>query len=502
MNPPATNMRLDGLLKGYADAPPLPVSGISLDSRAVRAGDTFFALRGNQQHGLKYLPQVEAAGASAVVWEKAEDISVPHASVPAVGVDQLSAHLGEIAARFYGQPSEDLFVAGVTGTDGKTSTAHLIAQWLQLCGVSCAYFGTLGVGSVGALQATQHTTSDAITVQKSLAEVVRRGVSACAMEVSSHALDQHRVGGVRFDAVVLTNVGRDHLDYHGSQAAYAAAKRRLFEAADQRAMIINRDDAQGARWIAEGPATADHLSSLLVYGLDGDRPAAGRYLLGRGLHLDADGLRLHIDSSWGAAALRAGLLGRFNAYNLLAALAVVLNNGVSLQDALAVSAQLRTVPGRAEAFRAKDGGPLVVVDYAHTPQALQQILQAMKAHAAGRLICVFGCGGERDAGKRPLMARSAADGADVVIVTDDNPRREDPAKIVEQIVAGFTHQDRYQIEHDRKAAIAQAIDQAHAGDVVVIAGKGHETTQDIGGHKHRFSDRALVAARLGLELAS
>lgn len=492
---------LEGLLAGFARAvPPVAVTGLAMDSRQVRVGDAFLAVRGSRGHGLGHLPQALSRGAAAIVWEPAPTIDAPQAdAVPCVAVEALSDKVGEIAARFHGRPSDRMFVSGVTGTDGKTSTAHLIAQAFEQRGRACAYLGTLGSGRPAQLEAATHTTPDPLALHARLADFVEAGIDACAMEVSSHALDQNRVGGVSFDAVVLTNLTRDHLDYHGTLERYARAKRRLFEAEDARTLILNRDDAQGAEWIAQ-IAAGPQADRLCAYGLDGDVPATARYVIGRELLLHEAGLSLELDTHAGRARLRSALLGRFNAYNLIASAAVLLEAGFGLEQAVEALGASRTVPGRIEGFRANTAGPLVVVDYAHTPKALEQVLGALRAHTRGRLICVFGCGGDRDAGKRPLMGAVAARLADRVILTDDNPRSEAPEAITAQILAGVdadTRRDRLSVEHARAQAIRSAVAQAGAGDVVLVAGKGHETTQTYGCEVRAFSDRALVAELLG-----
>ena len=490
---------LDGLLAGFAGAvPPVQLNGLAMDSRRLRAGEAFVAVRGSRGHGLQHLAQALSRGAGAVVWEPAHEVEPPQADVPCVAVERLGWHVGEIAARFYGDPASRMFIAGVTGTDGKTSTAHLVAQALEHLGRPCAYLGTLGIGRIDRLDEATHTTPDPVALQARLADFVDAGIETCAMEVSSHALDQNRVGGIAFDAVVLTNLTRDHLDYHRTVEHYAAAKRRLFEVRDGRALILNRDDAHGADWIAQLQADGDG-GRLCAYGLEGDRPSTPRYVIGRELTLHDAGLSLHIETQDARAELRSHLLGRFNAYNLLAAAAVLIESGTTLDAAVSALAACRTVPGRIEGFRAAAEGPLVVVDYAHTPKALEQVLAAVRAHTRGRLICVFGCGGDRDAGKRPLMGSAAARLADRVWVTDDNPRSELPSDITDQILAGIDAavRDRVSIEHDRGRAIRTAVAEARDGDVVLVAGKGHETTQTYGTDVRDFSDRAFVAGLLG-----
>lgn len=496
---PTAPPRLDALLAGFASAvPALRIAGLAMDSRRVRSGDAFLAVRGSREHGLAHLSQALARGASAVLWEPAAGVPEPQLELPCIAVEALSSRVGEIAARFHGHPADRMFVAGVTGTDGKTSTAHLIAQAFESLGRPCGYVGTLGTGRLAQLDAATHTTPDPIALHARLAAFLDEGVDACAMEVSSHALDQHRVGGVSFDAVVLTNLTRDHLDYHGSVEHYANAKRRLFEAEDARALILNRDDAHGAEWLSQIAATP-RSERLCVYGLEGEVPVASRYVIGRALQLHDSGLSLRLETPSGSAELRCGLLGRFNAYNMLAAAAVLLESGLGLDRVADTLSRSRTVPGRIEGFRGPASAALAVVDYAHTPKALEQVLTALRAHTRGQLICVFGCGGDRDRGKRPLMGEVAARLSDHVIVTDDNPRSESAGAISDEILAGIDAaiRTKVEIEHDRASAIVRALAAAQAGDVVLIAGKGHETTQTYGAEIREFSDRAFVATRLG-----
>lgn len=490
---------LNKLLEGYARAPELEVTGVEIDSRRVTAGDAFLAVRGIGSHGLQHVELALQRGASAVVWEPAPGVAEPEdLAVPQIAVAGLSKKVGEIAARFHGEPAKKLFTVGVTGTDGKTSTAYLVAQALDLLGSDCGYLGTIGYGRVNALKEASHTTPDAIRLQELFADFAGGGLKACAMEVSSHALDQARVGGIGFDVSILTNITRDHLDYHGTVAAYAAAKKKLFSGYCRGTVVLNRDDATGEAWAAEFSNAG---AATIRYGIEGLAPASGQHLIARDLKLSVEGLAFQLDSSWGQAQVRSRLLGRFNVYNLLAALAAVLAKGVALADAVGVLARLNTVPGRIEGFKGPKAAPLVVVDYAHTPEALAQILKAVRAHCSGRLICVFGCGGDRDRGKRPLMGAAAEQGADTAIVTDDNPRSEDPRAVVDEILAGLTASGRaaMRVIHDRAEAIRVAVAEAGASDVVVIAGKGHETTQTVGTEVRQFSDRAFVAALVGVE---
>lgn len=477
---------LDGLCTA---APDITVTGLALDSRRVVAGDLFLAAQGVRgRHALEYLDEAISLGAAAVAWEPAPGVSAPHLDIPNVPVPQLGRRIGEIASRFHGRPADHLYTVGVTGTDGKTSTAWLIAQALEHLGRPCLYLGTLGAGRIGALAPATHTTPDPVSLQAQLAQARDDGMRAVAMEVSSHALDQERVAGMRFDAAVLTNLTRDHLDYHGTEEAYAEAKSLLFQRFCRGVSVLNRDDAWGRRW-------APTLPDTLLYGLDGERAVAGRSLSGRGLELRPDGIALRLDDGERELVLQSRLLGRFNAYNLLAAAAALRVGGVSLEAVVDALGAASTVPGRMEGFRRADGGPLVIIDYAHTPHALASVLRAAREHGAGRLSLVFGCGGDRDRGKRPLMGATARELADAVIVTDDNPRSESPQQIVSEILGGHA----MTVIHDRADAIRQAIEHAKGTDVVVIAGKGHETTQTYGADPRAFSDRDLVADLLGLE---
>ncbi|HVT37286.1 MAG TPA: UDP-N-acetylmuramoyl-L-alanyl-D-glutamate--2,6-diaminopimelate ligase [Nevskiaceae bacterium] len=481
------------LLAGFgAPAPDVEVSGIEMDSRRVSPGDLFLACKGGGTHGLAHLEQALERGAAAVAWEPAQGWPQPEIGVPEIAIEQLSSRAGRIAARYYGEPSQRMYVCGVTGTDGKTSTAHLIAQALDRLGTRCAYVGTLGSGYVDALAKGARTTPDPVSLQKQLAHFVEMGAQATAMEVSSHALHQERTAGMKFDTAILTNVTRDHLDYHGTVENYAAAKRKLFEREELSALVLNRDDATGARWLQEFSERP-----VIAYGIDGDVPKAGRHVIVRKLRAHAGGLSFDIDSSWGALHIESRLLGRFNAYNLSAALAAILHRGLVTEKVAAALAQASTVPGRIEGFRGPAARPLVVVDYAHTPEALAQVLTAVRAHTAKKLWCVFGCGGDRDRGKRPLMGAAAARHADQLIVTDDNPRSEKPAAITAEILAGLSRGTAHRVIHDRAEAIRTAVSEAQADDVVVVAGKGHEAEQIYGTEVRPFSDRHFVAGLVG-----
>jgi len=475
-----TDARFDAL-----EALGVPVTRLAMDSRRVVPGDVFVAVPGAHTDGRRLIPQAIAAGAAGVLWEADGFQWDPAWSAPNFAVRNLRQQLGFIAARVYGDPSLRLWAAGVTGTNGKTSCSHWIAQSLTRLGRRTAVLGTLGNGFPGDLKPGTHTTLDAVSLQAQLAELLSRGASGVVMEVSSHGLEQGRVNGVAFTAALFTNLSRDHLDYHGTMEQYGAAKTRLFHWDSLRYAVINLDDDFGTK---------------LARSLDRSRVNVLGYGLGKGeisghnLDLSKRGLTLEIETPWGASVIRSQLLGRFNAANLLGVLGVLLAAGVNLDEASSALEEVEPVPGRLQMLR-RPGRPLVVVDYAHTPDALEKVLDTLRAVLGneGRLICVFGCGGERDTGKRPLMGEIATRLADSVFVTSDNPRGEDPLVIIDQIIAQA--HPNYRVEIDRAAAIQQALCEARPEDLVLIAGKGHEAYQEIAGRRVPFSD-AEVAARV------
>ncbi|WP_114238829.1 UDP-N-acetylmuramoyl-L-alanyl-D-glutamate--2,6-diaminopimelate ligase [Dyella sp. C9] len=484
--------RLDQLLKGIADTPgvgDIVVSGLALDSRQVRPGDAFFALRGTREHGIAFAPAAVARGARVVLAE-APAADAADVDVPVLWVDGLHGQVGEIAARFFGRPSESLTVIGVTGTNGKTSTVQLLAQALEQLGHRAATIGTLGAGLHGQISEGERTTPDAINVQGLLASFRDDGATHVAMEVSSHALEQGRVAAVAFDVAAFTNLTRDHLDYHGSMEAYGEAKAKLFGWPTLQAAAINIDDAFGR-------TLAAHLArgvQALRLSAEGDEAADVR---ATDVVTSAEGLAFTLHTPWGSQAVRSPLLGRFNVANLLAVVACLGALGESFERVVQAVQTLQPINGRMNRLGGHAGSPLVVVDYAHTPDALEQALAALRAHCEGRLICVFGCGGDRDAGKRPQMGAIAERLADRIIITDDNPRSEDGDHIVAQIVAGLDHPAQATVERDRAAAIELALGMALDGDVVLVAGKGHETYQEGPAGKRPFDD--LQVARHALE---
>jgi UDP-N-acetylmuramoyl-L-alanyl-D-glutamate--2,6-diaminopimelate ligase len=517
------HMAVRDLLAGAAEpagAGDIVVTGLNLDSRRVCEGEAFVALQGGRAHGIIFAAQAFERGAVVVLAEaggpgtgdrgpgrnqhfasgtdaprvegagksfaEAGASSGPRAPVPGpvVWIESLRAHLGLIAARFYNHPSASMTVIGVTGTNGKTSTVQMLAGALDRLGQRAASIGTLGVGRAGKLRAAERTTPDVITVHGELAALREAGVSHVAMEVSSHALDQQRVDAVEFDLAVFTNLTRDHLDYHDSMQAYGEAKARLFAWPSLRTAVLNIDDAFG-RALAERIADRVPVLTIGVQTADANVHASG-------VEASAAGLAFRLHTPWGEADVTSSLLGRFNVANLLAVAACLGALDEPFDGIIEALEHVAPVPGRMSHLGGHDDQPLLVVDYAHTPDALEQALSSLREHCVGRLICVFGCGGERDAGKRPTMAAIAERLADRVIVTDDNPRGEDGNAIVAAIMAGFARPDQVHVERDRARAIARALGEADARDVVLVAGKGHETYQDIAGERRPFDDLAVA----------
>lgn len=475
------------------------VSRLTTDSRAVRPGDTFVAYPGAATDGRRFIPQAIANGANAILWEPHGFAWNPDWTLPNLPLPDLRAQAGALADTVYGQPSDKLWMIGVTGTNGKTSCSTWLATALAAQGRKCGLIGTLGNGYPGALEPSANTTPDAIRVHGLLADFLSQSAQAVAMEVSSHALAQGRVQAVRFDIALFTNLSRDHLDYHGEMAHYAAAKRKLFDTRDLKYAILNLDDAYGVEFAQE---LRDQPVEVIGYGLTDSALICAeklglRMVFGSALQMSEAGLQLNIHSSWGGLALHSPLVGRFNAANLLGTLATLLVSDVPLAQAATALQQLQAVSGRMERLGAT-GQPTVVVDYAHTPDALEKVLLALRELAdtkRGKLICVFGCGGDRDRGKRPMMGRVAEKFADWSIVTSDNPRSEAPQAIIAEILDGMSAA-RHEVIEDRAAAIAAAVQRAGSRDTVLVAGKGHEDYQEIVGVKHPFSDVAVAEQAL------
>lgn len=464
---------------------------ITADSRQVRPGDAFAAYPGTRADGRRFIGDALSRGAGAVLWEAQGFQWNPEWRTAHHPVDNLKGKLGAIADFIHGSPSQALWVVGVTGTNGKTSCAQWIAQCFDLCGHRAAVVGTLGNGLVGALEPGANTTPDAALLQEMLARYKSAGALAVAMEVSSHGLDQDRVNGIAFDVALFTNLTRDHLDYHGTMAAYGAAKAKLFAWPGLHARVINTDDPFGQSLADRARSRGQ---SVLTYGL------ANAEVSATGLVARPGGFLLSVATPWGRGDVQTKLVGAFNASNVLGCLAVLLASEIDITDALAALAAMEPPPGRMQRLGGTEK-PVVVVDYAHSPDALEKVLTALRptVEEGRELVCVFGCGGDRDAGKRPEMGRIAANLADRVIVTSDNPRSEDPAAIASDIVRGIREAGsrRWTVDLDRATAINAAVSTAKPGDVVLVAGKGHESVQEAQGVREHFSDAEAAAAALG-----
>lgn len=472
------------------------VHGISSDSRQIRQGDLFVAFAGARSDGRDFIADAIARGAAAVAYESfgnRADIAAHVGRVPLLPVSGLAQGLSAIAARFFNAPSAAINVIGVTGTNGKTSCTHYLWQLLRALNVNAALLGTLGARIDSEYVESGYTTPDAIAVQRTLAAMRELQVSHVAMEVSSHALDQHRVADVRFVAALFTNLTHDHLDYHGDMQQYGSAKAKLFAMPGLTVAVINADDEFAVQLEQRvAPPT-----KLVRYSLSS---TAAQLYVDR-VEYTAHGFVADLKSIWGDARVAAPLLGDFNLSNLLGAIGLLAALGFDFHAVCAQAPKLTAVAGRMQMIDSS-ADFTVLVDYAHTPDALQTVLQAARRHCHGRLWCVFGCGGDRDKTKRPRMGAIAAHLADQVVVTSDNPRSEDPQRIIAEIRAGIDRPEACVFDADRKSAIHYAIGRAAAGDVVVLAGKGHETTQDIGGIKYPFDDRLIARDALALRGAA
>lgn len=478
-----------GLLAAM-DQLPARITDATANSREARQGFIFVAYPGATRDGRDFISDAITRGASAVIYDAdnfqwQSDWKVPH-----IAVTNLKSHASAIGAHVYANPSNEIWMVGVTGTNGKTSVSQWVAQAMQLAGRTSAVLGTIGTGLFGQLSPSDNTTPDAIILQRTLRALADTGAAACAMEVSSHGLDQGRVDDVKFDVAVFTNLTRDHLDYHGTMEVYGAAKAKLFAARGVQTAVINVDDVYG-RELAN--RMAERGIKVIRYACNGGSKFAD--LVGTNLSVSASGLSFSVRGEQGAAEVESGILGAFNISNLLAVIGVLLASGMTLTQAARLAGELTPVPGRMQTVRATDDNfgdsnkPLVVVDYAHTPDALEKALSTVAAIVPhnGRLISVFGCGGNRDRGKRPLMGAVSAQYADVTFITSDNPRNEDPLAIMADIEPALKGV-KYRAIEDRHQAIYEALNEARAGDIVLIAGKGHEDYQIVGETKHHFSD--------------
>lgn len=470
---------LSALLEGIAAAPAIPVRGLVSDSRSVGAGDVFVALKGLQFDGHAYLDDAARAGAAAALVER--DVE---ADLPVVVLPELRQLLGSIASRFHGHPTRRMHVAAVTGTNGKTTISQLFAQLVRHCDYDCGVIGTLGASLDGSTGASSHTTPEPLALQATFADWASQAVPFAAMEASSHALDQWRLDGVAVDTAIFTNLTRDHLDYHGDMDSYGEAKARLFRFPGLRSAVINGDDP----FARELLTALDPTVTPCIYGTGADAD-----LRLDKLEQDAQGLTFDLHGAWGRRRVRTPLLGAFNALNVVAALGAAMGAGLPVDRLFEALPLLTAVPGRMEPLR-RDGAPLVVIDYAHTPDALAKVLAALRAQCAGELVAVFGCGGDRDRGKRALMGEAVSAAADRAVITSDNPRSEAPLQIIEDVEQGM--HGAYRVCADRAEAIELAIRSARPDDCVVIAGKGHEDYQIVGDEVRPFSDMNVARAVL------
>lgn len=475
------------------------ITGLELDSRKIIWGNLFIAIKGNQIDGRLYIGHAIKEGAVAVLSEslnnqitmivKKYDVNI--SGIPIIYIRHLNKYLSDIAARFYNYPSYFLDLVGVTGTNGKTTVTCLLANWMQLLGKKSAVMGTLGNGMLDNMCPSYNTTCSAVDNQKILAQFVQHKITFVAMEVSSHGLDQHRVDALYFKAAVFTNLSRDHLDYHGTIKKYVLTKWRLFNKLHVENYIINADDFIGRQWLScLSQAVAVTIMGVLPYHWK------GKWIRMINVNYHFYGTDVFFDSSWGKGIIYSALLGEFNIINLLLALGTLLVLGYPLSLLLHTSSQLRPICGRMETFKSFGRYPMVVIDYAHTPDALKKVLISIKKYCFGKLWCIFGCGGERDQGKRSLMGTIAEKYSDHVIITNDNPRTEDPQIIVDDIMCGITCVKKVEIIENRSYAIRTVIMRAFSKDVVLISGKGHEKYQIIGTDYIPYSDRDVVKSIL------
>jgi len=470
------------------------ITGLTLDSRKVQRGNLFISLSANKEQRALYIQQALTLGAIVVLFDanqvlsEQETLALVRANVNAYPIRKLADKVGCCAARFYGHPSLAMTVIAVTGTNGKTSVSQFIAQSLEFLGLPCGVIGTLGVGRLNKLQSSGMTTPDPVSLQAALANLYQQKIKYVVIEASSHALEQGRLNGVDVDVAVLTNLSRDHLDYHQDMVRYAAAKQRLFEMANIKTAVINSDDDFGRLLITR--LTAKNALNLMTYSSLGQNDAS---LQAQTIQATSDGLNFALIGESFSADIQSGLLGRFNVDNLLAAAASLLAINLSFYSVVKALAQCHSVDGRMQCYGGNQQ-PHIVIDFAHTPDALQQALKSLRVHLAsnGQLWCVFGCGGDRDVGKRALMGQVAELYADKIVLTDDNPRSETPATIVHDILSGIKQQQNVHIEHDRQLAIFYVVSHAKATDIVLLAGKGHEQYQEIAGVKQPFSDAVVV----------
>lgn len=472
------------------------VKDIIQDSRLVSPGALFIAVPGLNQDGRDFISSALSRGAGAILYDNSDGFrpgpDIQNFGTPILGINRLNDYIGLIASRFHQNPSQKMRMIGVTGTNGKTSITQFIAQILNRRQHRCAVIGTLGKGFPPQLQTTGFTTPDGISLNKELAQFLSQGAQSVAMEVSSHSLAQQRVAGIKFDTAVFTNLTRDHLDYHKSMEEYGAAKARLFHFPDLKNCVYNADDPFGLQLLSQHPPWAQSW----VYSTNPHLKWQGPAVIAEEVKATNAGFYIKVSTPWGNAQFNSRLLGRFNVSNILAVFCVLMAMGFSLKETLAALEELQPVEGRMQSFGGVAGKPLVIVDYAHTPDALKQVLLTLREHRPRKLWCVFGCGGDRDRGKRPQMGAISAEYADFSVLTNDNPRSENPQVILQEIQSGMTAAHPVQVEQDRYQAIAFALKNACEQDIVLVAGKGHETEQIIGKTVFPFSDAKSVLAIL------
>lgn len=497
-NKQTLSMLLAGMLANPAVLTDLTVTGLTLDSRQVQRGNLFISLSANKEQQTLYIEQALTLGAKVVLFDanhglsEQDIVTLTRDNVKAYPIKKLADKVSEIAARFYGHPSLAMTVIAVTGTNGKTSVSQFIAQSLEFLGLPCGVVGTLGVGRLNNLHSSGMTTPDPVSLQAALADFCQQAIKYVVIEASSHALEQGRLNSVDVDVAVLTNLSRDHLDYHLDMANYAAAKQRLFEMDNLKTAVINYDDDFGKSLMTR-LAAKKGLTVMTYSSLDPDAVT----LQAQTIHTASDGLNFKLVSESSSAIIQSRLLGRFNVDNLLAAATSLLAINVSFDDVAKALTQCQSVDGRMQCYGGKHQ-PQIVIDFAHTPEALKQALNSLRVHLTnnGQLWCVFGCGGDRDMGKRAMMGQIVELYADKIVLTDDNPRSETPAVIVHDILSGIKEQQNVHVEHNRELAITYAITHAKAADIVLLAGKGHEQYQEIAGVKQPFSDAAVVKQTL------
>ena len=475
----------------FALANPTRFTHITLDSRQVRAGSLFVAVKGHALDGRQFIEGAIRSGANAVLADA--DEQHPHGKLavcgqaPVLYLDDLASKLSELAGRFYGAEQREMKLFGITGTNGKTTISQIIAQWAELLGTTSAVMGTTGNGLLHDLKPALNTTGSAIEIQQTLSELEQQHAQLAALEISSHGLVQGRIKALSFAVGIFTNLSRDHLDYHGDMANYALAKKMLFTHHDCQAAVINADDGVGQAWLSDMPeavAVAIDKQNITQH--------TGQKLWAESVRYSEQGIELAIDSSWGKAQFVAPLIGAFNASNVLLAIAALLVNGYSLEGLVSTAPKLTAVIGRMELFQASNTNKpkaKIVVDYAHTPDALEKALSALQVHCQGKLWCIVGCGGDRDTGKRPMMAEIAERLSDEVIFTDDNPRSENPELIIKDMLTGVQNKEVVRVEHNRFKACQLALSEAHPNDIILLAGKGHEDYQVLATETIHYSDR-------------